>query len=71
MNEASTWNFSGLTTADPEAAIAFYGSVFGWEADLSDEGYTFFRVPGYGDVLEKRNPGWLQGPGRAGCPSRL
>jgi hypothetical protein len=60
VNEPNTWNFSGLTTPDPEAAIAFYGSVFGWKADLSDEGYSFFRVPGYGAELEKGDPGLAQ-----------
>jgi uncharacterized protein len=50
VNEANAWSFSGLTTPDPEGALDFYRSVFGWEADLSDGGHAFFRVPGYGDT---------------------
>jgi predicted enzyme related to lactoylglutathione lyase len=57
VNEPGSWNFSGLTTSDPEAAIVFYGAVFGWEADWAEDEWSFFRVPGYGDYLERSNPG--------------
>jgi uncharacterized protein len=57
VNEPGSWNFSGLTTSDPEGAIAFYRSVFGWEADWAEDEWSFFRVPGYGDHLERDNPG--------------
>ncbi len=30
VNEHGAWNFSELTTTDPEGAEAFYGAVFGW-----------------------------------------
>ena len=33
VNEPGAWNFSDLHTADPAAAEAFYGGVFGWEFD--------------------------------------
>ncbi len=59
VNEPGTWNFSQLTTRDPDGAKAFYGAVFGWEAeavDLGDGGFTFFRLPGYGDYLERGDP---------------
>jgi uncharacterized protein len=59
VNEPGTWNFSQLDTRDPEGAMAFYGAVFGWEAeavDLGDGGFTFFRLPGYGDYLERDEP---------------
>ena len=36
VNEPGTWNFSDLHTADPAAAEAFYGGVFGWESDHLD-----------------------------------
>jgi uncharacterized protein len=56
VNYGDTWNFSGITTTDPEAAIAFYGAVFGWEASEEQDGFRFFRVPGYGDFLERSDP---------------
>jgi len=49
-NMPGAWNFSDLHTTDPMAAMAFYGSVFGWEVD--DLGFaSMIRRPGYGDHL--------------------
>jgi predicted enzyme related to lactoylglutathione lyase len=49
-NTPGAWNFSDLHTADPSAAIAFYGRMFGWMFD--DLGFaTMIREPGYGDHL--------------------
>jgi uncharacterized protein len=59
VNEPGTWNFSGLNTRDPEGAKAFYGTLFGWEAESVDSGeasFTFWRLPGYGDHLAERDP---------------
>ena len=58
VNEAGTWNFSGLMTRDVEAAKEFYGAVFGWEARPFDEaaGSFFWRRPGYGDHLVSIQP---------------
>jgi uncharacterized protein len=59
VNEPGTWNFSELNTRDPEGAKAFYGTVFGWEAETLDYGdgqTTMWRLPGYGDFLERRDP---------------
>jgi uncharacterized protein len=59
VNEPGTWNFSELNTRDPEGAKAFYGTVFGWEAETLDYGEgqtTMWRLPGYGDFLEQRDP---------------
>jgi uncharacterized protein len=59
VNEPGTWNFSELNTRDVEGAKAFYGALFGWEASsLDTEGgdFAFWRVPGYGDFLEQRDP---------------
>jgi predicted enzyme related to lactoylglutathione lyase len=59
VNEPGTWNFSELNTRDREGAQAFYGAVFGWEAetlDLGDGDFTMFRLPGYGDYLAERDP---------------
>jgi predicted enzyme related to lactoylglutathione lyase len=58
VNEPGTWNFSELNTPDPEGAKAFYGAAFGWEASSLDEygDSGFWRMPGYGDFLEQRDP---------------
>ena len=59
VNEPGTWNFSELNTRDAEGAKAFYGTVFGWEAETLDYGEgqtTMWRLPGYGDFLERRDP---------------
>jgi predicted enzyme related to lactoylglutathione lyase len=54
VNEPGAWNWSDLNTPDPAGAKAFYGAVFGWEAqDLGQGGPTMWRVPGYGDFLER------------------
>ena len=66
VNEAGTWNFSDLNTRDVEGATAFYGAVFGWVAGELEGGgaeFTFLRLPGYGDFLERSvQPGLLAGP---------
>ena len=63
VNEPGTWNFSELNTRDREAAAAFYGSVFGWEADtfsMGETDFTIFKLHGYGAFLMQNNPD-LQG----------
>jgi predicted enzyme related to lactoylglutathione lyase len=55
VNAPGSWNFSDLNTRDVEGAKAFYGAVFGWEAGLADE-FGMWRLPGYGDFLEQRDP---------------
>jgi predicted enzyme related to lactoylglutathione lyase len=50
VNEFGAWAMSSLSTADPEAAAAFYGAVFGWtteEFEMGDAKATMFRLPGY------------------------
>jgi hypothetical protein len=72
VNEPGTWNFSGLDTRDPEGAAVFYGAVFGWEAetvDLGEGGFTFWRLPGYGDHLEERDPGLRSRLAADGAPA--
>lgn len=63
VNGPQTWNSSDLTTTDGERARAFYGALFGWEADPVDfgggdaDGDGFmWRRPGYGDHLAIRDP---------------
>jgi uncharacterized protein len=51
VNVPGAWNFSDLHTFDPVTANAFYGDVFGWEADDVDGGGAMWRRPGYGDHL--------------------
>jgi hypothetical protein len=72
VNEPGTWNFSGLNTRDPVGAAAFYGTVFGWESDTvegSEGGFSMFRLPGYGDYLEQRDPGLRERMAADGAPA--
>ncbi len=71
VNEPGTWNFSGLHTRDPAGAKAFYGAVFGWDAsslDMAGGDEAFWRVPGYGDFLEQRDPGLRRRMTDVGAP---
>jgi uncharacterized protein len=47
VNEPSAWSMSMLSTSDPEGATAFYGALFGWEAEAFGEQVALFRLPGY------------------------
>jgi hypothetical protein len=72
VNEPGTWNWSDLNTRDDEGSRAFYGEVFGWEADTVDLGGvtgTMWRRPGYGDVLEQNDPGVRRRHEEAGAPA--
>ena len=72
VNDPGTWNFSDLNTRDVEGATAFYGAVFGWVAGALEGGgteFTFLRLPGYGDFLERSvQPGLRAGQEEAGAP---
>jgi uncharacterized protein len=71
VNEPGTWNWSDLNTRDMAAAKAFYAAVFGWEASAVDFGFGeayMLRRPGYGDFLERDNPGIRQIHMEAGAP---
>ena len=50
VNVDGAWNFSDLHTPDPEASVAFYAKVFGWEVDPR-LGAGMIRLPGYGDFV--------------------
>ena len=51
-NTPGAWNFSDLHTPDRDAAMAFYGPLFGWLAvDMEQGAGTMIQVPGYGDHL--------------------
>jgi uncharacterized protein len=50
VNEPSAWSMSALNTPDPDAAAAFYGTVFGWTLDtfkVGDMEFGLLRLPGY------------------------
>src|SRR4029453_17035423 len=47
VKEPGAWSMNQLQSPDPEGAKAFYGAVFGWEADASADGITLWRLPGY------------------------
>jgi predicted enzyme related to lactoylglutathione lyase len=68
VNEHGSLNFNGLATRDPEAAKAFYASVFGWEAlDLGAAGLLWV-LPGYADFLELSDPGLRERVASLGGP---
>lgn len=70
VNEHGSLNFNDLNTRDLEGARSFYGAVFGWE--LLDMGAgSMWALPGYGDFLERRNPGMREGMAGMGAPERF
>ena len=69
VNEPGSVNFNNLNTRDPERAKAFYGSVFGWEPLEMPGGAAVWRLPGYGDYLEQRDPGLRARVAEFGAPS--
>jgi uncharacterized protein len=70
VNEPGTWNFSEMNSRDPARAKAFYGTVFGWEADEIGMGdIMMFRRPGYGDFLESIDPGTRERMSGVGAPA--
>ena len=64
-------NFNDLNTRDPEGAKAFYGSVFGWETLGLGGGFEMWTLPGYGDYLERDNPGLRERMAEVGAPGGL
>src|SRR5436309_15801456 len=67
VNEHGSLNFNTLSVRDPERAAAFYGAVIAWELDFA-EGAGFWRLPGYGDHLEQRDPEIRQRMAEVGAP---
>jgi predicted enzyme related to lactoylglutathione lyase len=60
VNEPGSLNFNGLNTRDPARAKSFYRSVFGWETLSLGVGAEMWTLPGYGDFLERSDPGLRQ-----------
>jgi uncharacterized protein len=61
VNEHGSLNFNNLNTRDVDGAKAFYGAVFGWRTLEMDGGFQAWTLPGYGDYLERDNPGLRKG----------
>ena len=70
VNEHGALNFNDLHTRDLDGAHAFYGAVFGWEV-LDMGGGFAWALPGYGDFLEQRSPGYAREHGEMGAPERF
>ena len=68
VNEPGSLNLNGLNTRDVEGAKSFYGSVFGWRTLALDGGPEMWTVPGFGDFLERDNPGLRKYMAEAGAP---
>jgi uncharacterized protein len=68
VNEHGAVNFNGLHTRDVEAAKAFYGAVFGWTTLAIGAG-ELWTLPGYGDDLERANPGLREMIAQMGGPA--
>jgi predicted enzyme related to lactoylglutathione lyase len=71
VNAAGSWNWSDLNTDELESARDFYAAVFGWQATAVDFGFGeswMWRVPGYAEFLERRDPGLRRRHADAGAP---
>ncbi len=68
VNEPGSLNFNALNTRDIQGAKSFYGSVFGWETLSLGGGAEMWRLPGYGDFLEQKDPGLRQRMAESGGP---
>jgi predicted enzyme related to lactoylglutathione lyase len=68
VNEPVSLTFNGLATRDLESAKAFYGAIFGWST-LDLGGAQMWTLPGYGDYLERDNPGLRERVAEAGGPA--
>ena len=50
VNEPGAWAMSALSTPDPDGAKAFYGRLFGWQAEtaqMGDTAFSLWRLPGF------------------------
>lgn len=71
VNEHGALNFNNLETRDVATATAFYGAVFGWRTLSLDGGFQAWTLPGYGDYLERDNPGLRKGMEEMGVTSEF
>lgn len=68
VNEHGSLNFNDLNSRDVEAAKSFYGSLFGWQTLDMGGGFQAWTLPGYGDYLERDNPGLREQMATVGAP---
>jgi uncharacterized protein len=68
VNEHGSLNFNGLNTRDVDGAKSFYGAVFGWTTLALGAG-EMWTLPGYGDHLERDNPGLRKQIAEMGGPA--
>ncbi len=68
VNEHGSLNFNVLNTRDAVQRKRFYGSVFGWTTLDLGGGAQMWSLPGYGDHLERDNPGLRKGMAEMGAP---
>jgi uncharacterized protein len=68
VNEPGSLNFNALNTRDLEGAKVFYGLVFGWKALGMGGEFSMWALPGYGDHLERINPGTRARMAELGAP---
>jgi uncharacterized protein len=64
VNEPGSLNFNTLNAWDVEGAKSFYGSVFGWQTLA----LGMWTLPGYGDFLERSDPGLRKRMAETGAP---
>ena len=67
VNDPGSLNFNGLNTRDVAGAKSFYGAVFGWTTLALPAG-EMWTLPGYGDYLERDNPGLREQVAEMGGP---
>jgi predicted enzyme related to lactoylglutathione lyase len=68
VNEPGSLNFNTLNTRDLASARSFYGTVFGWETLDLPGGERLWRLPGYGEHLQQRDPGLRERIAQSGGP---
>jgi hypothetical protein len=68
VNEPGSLNFNGLNTRDPARARSFYGALFGWETLTLGGDAEAWRLPRYGDFLERSDPELRQRMAQIGAP---
>jgi uncharacterized protein len=71
VNEPGSLNFNGLHTRDVDAAKSFYAAVFGWRTLALPGGAEMWTLPGYGDYLERDNPGLRALIAETGAPAEF
>ena len=71
VNEHGSVNFNDLNTRDVAGAKAFYGAVFGWKTLEIPGGFMGWTLPGYGDHLERDNPGLRERTAGVGAPEEF